>query len=173
MFGLQTSPPTYTEIWQRLARNVLLQAEVPVEYSVSLPLPTKRFGQDAYASFASPTQRGPGLPTVQGAPSRWWASDRFGRHLLIYALTAVQAFADTRWEAVTLPRVTRSIAELREEQSTIALLMDSATSAFFAGEPGEPRARRALWEALDVHIPAALVPQYQALAPDFFAWLYE
>jgi hypothetical protein len=87
------------------------------------------------------------------------------------ALVAVQPYADIRWDVVTLPAVERSIAELREEQSTIALLMDRVTQAFFAEEPGETDAKCALRQLLDMHIPAVLLPQYQALAPDFFAWL--
>jgi hypothetical protein len=163
-----------TEIRERLKTHSLLRAEVPIEHYISIPLPTKRWAGPAYACFASPASRRPGQPVVQGAPDRWWVMSAHGGSLIIYALWDVFPYAEVAgWTTVTLPPVTRSIAEQQQDMASIELLMNTLAPAFFGGESSDTRTRKALLEALAAHLPEPLLPQYRALAPDFFAWLEE
>jgi hypothetical protein len=62
--------------------------QLPVEHFRSLPLPTLRWGAPAYASFAAPAVRTPGLPLRLGTPDRWWLVDADRVELAAYGLTA-------------------------------------------------------------------------------------
>jgi hypothetical protein len=147
-------------------------SEVPVEHSVSLPLPTQRWGEPSYAFFASPALRRPGQPVEQGAPDRWWAMSAQGGRIVIYALSKTVPFADSvNWGTVTLPSVSLTIEELKYALKNIEDLLNELAPSFFAGEVGNTQTRRALAAALLEHLPDPLLPQYRALAPDFFSWL--
>jgi hypothetical protein len=163
---------TYSEVRNRQRTHPVRQSEVPVEHAVSLPVPSKRWLGPAYAFFAAPAARAPDRPQEQGPPDRWWVVDAHGGRLIVYALCAAVPFApEAAFQAVTLPPVTRTLDELRAALKAIDALMDAAVPAFFAGQPGDPAARKALADALQAHLPQPLQPQYRALAPDFFAWL--
>src|SRR5262249_24604337 len=124
------------------------------------------------AFFASPALRTPGKPVEQGPPDRWWAAQAHGGGIMIYALWQVARYAeDANWSTVVLPPVSRSIDEMRQALKNIEELMDALAPAFFAGEKGDDQARKELAEALAATLPEPIMPQYRALAPDFFAWL--
>jgi hypothetical protein len=160
------------EVRERMKTHSLLRSEVPVEHSISFPLPTKRWIGPAYAYFASPVTRRPGQPVEQGAPDRWWVVNAHGGGIIVYALWKAIPYSEgVQWTTVTLPPVTRSIAEQQQEIATIELLMDTLAPAFFMGEPGDPGTRKALVEVLMAYLQKPLLPQYRALTPDFFAWL--
>lgn len=172
MNTVETKWLTYSEIRLRQRNSPLRQSEIPVEHAVSLPMPTLRFGTPMYASFASPAQRQPQQPMRQGAPDRWWAVDARSGHLLLYAGVAVVPIApDAHWETVTLPAVASSVEELRQGLAQIEEKMNGLAPVFFAGETGEKADRDALTAALLKVLPDPIVPQYRAVAPDFFAWL--
>jgi hypothetical protein len=163
---------TYQEFRKRQDTHMLRQTEIPVEHAISLPLPTLRWNRPAYISFASPAIRRPNQPMQQGAPDRWWACDASNGKLIIYVLWDALPYAgDVQRDWMTLPTTTYSVAQLQEQLATIELLMTEVASAFFARETGEKAARTALSEALMAYIPQPLLPHYQALAPDFWAWL--
>ena len=163
---------SFSEARERQRSHPLRTYEIPVEHAVSLPLPTRRWGTPAYASFASPALRRPGQPVEQGAPDRWWAVGAHGGRLIIYALWKAAQYADgVNWTTVALPQVTATIAELKEALSRIEELMDALVQAFFAGEGGDVQGRKALSDALEAYLPEPIKLQYRALAPDFFAWL--
>lgn len=163
---------TLQEVRERLKTHWLRQAEIPVEHVVSLPLPTRRWGRPAYAFFASPAVRLPGQPLEQGAPDRWACLEAQGGQILVYARSAIVPFAGEReWPTVTVPPVSGSLAALKARLASIESLAEALIPAFFAGESGAPDARQALLQELTGHIAAPLLPQHEALAPDFFSWL--
>ena len=172
MNTVETKWLSYSDIRQRQRNSPLRQAEIPVEHAVSLPMPTLRFGIPVYAGFASPAQRQPQQPMRQGAPDRWWAVDARSGHLLLYAnVTIVTIAPDAHWETVTLPPVECSVGELRQGLAQIEEKMNGLVPVFFAGQAGDKADREALATALLKILPDPLIPQYRAVAPDFFAWL--
>lgn len=162
----------YEQIRKEFAGHPVRQAEVPVEHSVSLPLPTLRWGAPAYAVFAGPARRVPGSPLELSTPDRWWALAAGGHRMLAYGLVSAVPFADELPPGpVTVVPAARSVAQAREGLRVLGELMDEAAPLFFRGEPGDETVRRDLAEALSAEIAEALRPWYAALVPDFFAWL--
>ncbi len=161
----------YSEIRERMRAHPLRQVEIPVEHAVSLAMPTRRFGAPGYAYFASPTTRRVGEPVRQSPPDRWWVLSAQTGRLLIYSLVEVQPFAEPEWAACQLPPVLLSVAELRQALENIEQLLDQVVPGFFAGRAGDRATLRALSDLLAVHLPVPMLPQYKALAADFFAWL--
>lgn len=147
------------------------EVDVPIGHAVSLPLPTLRFGMPAYATFASPAVREPEKLVVQGPPDRWWLLDARSGTVAIFALCVVHPFAKVQFTKVTLPRPAATVAELRQELKEIQAQLDTLAPLFLRGEQGEAEARHKLHRALMARIPQVLWPQYEALAPDFLAWL--
>jgi len=78
---------------------------------------------------------------------------------------------DANWQKVTLPPVERTVDELRQTLAQIEEKMNGLAPTFFAGEAGDRAARAELAHLLSQILPDPLLPQYRALAPDFFAWL--
>ena len=172
MNSVQKQIITYSQIRERMNRHTLRQSEIPVGHAVSLPLPTKRWGRPSYAFFASPSRRVPGQPAEQGAPDRWWVLDACGGHLIVYALYSAIPFTDeVEFSATSLPLATASIQDMRQSLERITGMMDQAVAAFFTDDAGDPSVRSALKDELIKIFPDPLLPQYRALAPDFFSWL--
>src|SRR5215470_12331995 len=94
MKTMQVHLLSFSQIRERQKTHPLRQSEVPVEHAVSLPLPTKRWGEPAYAFFASPAFRIPGKPVEQGPPDRWWAVKAHGGAIMIYALWSVVRYTE-------------------------------------------------------------------------------
>ncbi len=165
----------YATLRKHQGSSAFRMAEIPIEHSISLGLPTLRWGRPAYAFFAGPALKRPNQPVRQGAPDRWWAVDPRSEHLLAYALVAVLPFAvdgaGADMGTVTLPPPDATIEQMRERLATIESMMDALASQFFNGESASGSARSALAELLTAHIPAPLLPPYRALTPDFWAWL--
>lgn len=146
--------------------------EVPVEYALSLPVPTRRWHEASYAQFAAPMLRRPEEASVCAAPDRWWVIDAAYGHLMVYARMTVLPFAaELTYQASPLPPVTRPLAELRRLNAELAGAIDAVAIDFFADQPGDAGAWRRAAELLHAAIPAPLVPVYRALAPDFFSRL--
>jgi hypothetical protein len=163
---------SYQTMVSRQRTGALRQSEIPTEHAVSVALPTKRWGDPAYAYFASPALRTPAQPMRQGAPDRWWLIDAHSGRLIIYALWKIFPFAQgVDWPTVALPEVTLDISALEEKMQTLSLLIDVLAPAFFADKPEDRATKQALVELLTVILPAPLLPQYHALTPDFFSWL--
>jgi hypothetical protein len=172
MSATQPNWLNYTKILQYQRAHALRQSEIPVEHAVSLPVPTKRWKEPGYAFFASPALRIPGRPMEQDTPDRWCVLTASGGHLILYALCEAFSFtAGAKFERLTLPSESRSIIELKQELVNLETLMNLLVSPFFAGETGYDESRKALLESLQAYLPEPLLPQYRALAPDFFAWL--
>src|SRR5215472_6633662 len=89
---------------RRFERPPLLFTEVvPVEYAVSLPLPTRRWTRPAYAAFASPARYQPDQPVLQAPPDRWWIADARSGNLVLLAYWDILPFATITWKSITLP----------------------------------------------------------------------
>ena len=71
----------------------ILNSEVPIQSYVSIPLPTRRFGRAAFASFCCPEHLVIGQKPEVAPPDRWWLFDERAEHLLCYSITAVTPFA--------------------------------------------------------------------------------
>ena len=163
---------SYSDIRQKQRNSPLRQSEIPVEHAVSLPMPTLRFETPAYAGFSAPAVRRPQEPVQQGAPDRWWAVDARNGHLLLYSHTpTVPIAAGANWQKVTLPPVVKTVDDLRQTLAQIEEKMNGLVPAFFAGESGDKAGRAELARLLSEILPDPLIPQYRALAPDFFTWL--
>lgn len=163
---------TYSDVLVRQRAGFLRASEIPVEFLVSLPMPTQRCGEPGFALFASPTSSALIQPVEQGPPDRWWAVSAKNGHLLLYAFCRVVPFAgETALDRVTMPAEQRTVAQIREDADAIEQQMNALAPLFFAGEAGEAAARKALLEALTRHLKEPVLPCYRALAPDFFAWL--
>jgi hypothetical protein len=172
MINPQSSPISYKEMRERQFSHMLRRSEIPIEYEVSLPLPTKRWRRAAYASFASPAIRQPDQLMRQEAPDRWWIMDAYSGRLLLYALWNVLPYAEgVQWSTVTLPPVPQSLAELQEKLDSLETLMETLAPSFFMGEEGVRVQRHTLLQGLKAYLTEPLYPQYYALTPDFFAWL--
>jgi hypothetical protein len=162
----------YQELFRRQTIFCLRESDIPVDHAVSLGLPTRRWHGPGYAFLASPAVRRPGAPVEQQAPDRWWVLDARTARLIVYSLTAAVPFAPgEQWSTVTLPPPTHSVQEQAALHGRLADFFDRLASAFFQGEPGDTAWRQAFTAELAAAIPAPLLPQYQALVPDFFAWL--
>jgi len=163
---------SYVEFRQQQRNHWLHVSEIPTEHATSLPLPTKRWGEPAYAFFASPAARRPGEARTQAGPDRWWVVSASNNKLIMYALWRVMPYAEgAQWGTITLPRINRSIEELDQLFELIESLINTLAPDFWAGEPGNPETRKDLSRALGAYLPEPLMPQYRALTPDFFAWL--
>ncbi len=163
---------TYTELRGNERVTTLRRLEIPNEHAVSLPLPTKRWGEPAYAFFASPARRRPRQPMEQAPPDMWWAISAVDARLLIYAASSILPYAkDEGWKRVTLPRDTRTLDQAKNDISVIERSIDDLAPAFFEGDRGSESVRHTLIQALVQHVPDLLMPQYLTLVPDFFEWL--
>lgn len=170
-----TSTPSllgFADVQKWLQQHPIRLTEIPTEHAVSLPMPTLRWGEPAYAFFASPAERRPGQAANQGAPDRWWAFRANGGQLLIYARTAVVSFAPGQiWDTFAVPPASDSVFVLQQRVRDIQTMMDAVVPAFFAGSPGDPLVRAALAGVLGQFLAPPLLDQYRALVPDFFLWL--
>jgi hypothetical protein len=165
---------SYAQARERQRSQALRQSDVPIEHAVSLPLPTRRWGDGGYAQFAAPCSRAPDRPTVQSPPDRWWVFDAKSGHLIVYALTSAIAFpADSasQFTSVELLPMKESIAAMRDSLAVLDTVMEHIVRDFFHGHPGDPEARRHVAALLSAVVPTALIPRYRALVPDFFVWL--
>jgi hypothetical protein len=167
-------PTPYEQIRKNFRENSVRHTEVPVEHSISLPLPTLRWSVPSFTGFAGPAVRAPGRPLRLAPPDRWWALDRSGRRLIGYALTSVVPFAEASITGdVSVDQADRTIAELQEDLRLLDELMDQAIGPFFASASAATTVGSDLREALISAATTAVVPWYRQLAPDFFAWVEE
>lgn len=162
----------YAELRSSQGSAALRQLGLPLEYALSLPLPSLRWGRPTYAAFASPALRLPGQPKKQGPPAYWWVLDAVRGQVLIFAAWETLPYAPgVTWEPVTLPPISDNLSTVKARLATLEALLDELAPAFFQGEAGSLTTRRMAHELLMNYLPAPLAPQYQALTPDFFAWL--
>lgn len=161
---------TYEEVYEMCQDRRILGDELPVEAIVSLPLPTLRWNQPLFASFASTISGTTQKALTQSEPSMWWLIDAHEGQLVLFTSYRFYPFASqVHWETVTIRLLpTETLEDVR---SSLVGYMDHLASPFFANQPGSLNMRKDLLKHLEVYIHPLLLPQYRALAPDFFAWL--
>jgi hypothetical protein len=167
---------SYARMRKGFGEHPVRRAEVPVEHSISLPMPTARWAVPGYAGFACPALRAPWKPLRLRRPDRWWLLGASHGELLAYGRTSVLPFGDvtagTAPESVTLPAATRPVAAVLEDLRVLDETMELAVGPFFAGEPGDAALRADLAAIIGVQAGAPeVLAWYRALAPDFFRWL--
>ena len=163
---------TFSEVLARWRAHPLRQSEIPIEHEVSLPIPTKRWGEPAYVFFAAPGVREKGRRSQTGAPDRWWAIAAHGGRVLAYALLDVVPLVDVpRSEREAAAGSPATVAEHRQRLSTIEALMDTLALAFFEGRQPDEALKGTLATTLAAHVGAERLDGYRAFAPDFMAWL--
>lgn len=152
--------------------HLLRQSEIPVEHYVSLPLPTRKWLEPAYISFASPVLKNTENPVLQEVPDRWWVIAANGEKIIIYALCSILHFAPNNdFEISQSEPIMTSIAELQMSLSNIKELATHLADTFFEGGNGDKEMRQALLESMKEYLPGFLWQQHLAAAPDFFDWL--
>jgi hypothetical protein len=162
----------YPRVREAFGSHPVRAAEVPVEHAVSLPLPSLRWTVPGFAVFAGPAVRRPGQPPRLGTPDRWWVLDASRAGLVAYNLVTAAPFAaDLPPGPVDVAPTVRSLAETREDLRVFDELLDAAVGDFFAGTAADAGLRRALLDTVTAVLPGGTQPWYEALTPDFFAWL--
>jgi len=92
--------------------------------------------------------------------------------LRLFAWYSLYPFAaQAHWDTVSLRLL--PVETLEDLRVSIVGYMDQLTPFFFAdqSDQSEMKMRKDLLNHLGVYIHPLLLPQYHALAPDFFAWL--
>jgi hypothetical protein len=161
----------YAEFRQQQYTHFLYQYEIPTEYYVSLPMPTRRFGTPAYVLFSSPSSAHPGQLVSVDVPQMWWTIDAQRAKILLYAQTNILPFSKQKFERCTLPKVDRSLDEQEALLQTLENLLTEAANIFFQNETVEINLQTSLRENLRSYLPQVIFPLYQAISPDFFEWL--
>jgi hypothetical protein len=163
---------TPSEIRKRTRVHPLRLADIPIESYASLPLPTLRWHNPAYALWIGPKNQGLGKPLLIGAPDRWWVLGATRGRTLIYALWSACAFGtDVPRATAAIPVVSRSDEEHRQRLAHIESQLADLADVYFSSAQGDHEARQSFLMTFADYVPAALVPWYRALTPDFFAWL--
>ncbi len=162
---------SFTAAQEKQDNHPVRDAEIPIEHTLSIPMPTLRFKSPAYAGFSSPTTVTPRDPIVQGAPRHWWLLDAVSGRLILFAACRIYPFAETAFAEFTYPEVTQAADEMEADWERVLQRMEELAPAFFSGQEADAKSRKALADGLSNNFPEPLLAQYQALAPDFFAWL--
>lgn len=162
----------YAELRGSQGSAALRQLGLPLEYALSLPLPSLRWNRPAYAAFASPALRLPGQPKKQGPPAYWWVVEAVKGQVLLFAAWETLPYAPgVTWEPAILPPLNDSLSAVKARLATLEALLDELAPAFFQATAAPLALRHQAHELLRQQVPAPLMPQYQALTPDFWAWL--
>jgi len=155
---------TIEEISQALSHHAVISHELPMEWELSLPMPTLLPGRPAYTWFACPASRRPGQPLHLSPPDRRFTLDASNARLLVYD---TGEWKKPDWHALTLPPNNKSRSELSADFQNIVSTLNSAAQALFAHQ-NPPAGTR---EALTAYLIPEMLPWYQALAPNFWQWL--
>jgi hypothetical protein len=158
---------SYAEIRAGQGKFALRRFEVPVGHAISLPLPTLRWNEPAFAFSASPARHLPGKPPLQFAPDRHWAIAAHGGALIVYALARAVPLGPAAMPGpVEVAPVAASVAETEKRLSEWDVLMTKATVEFFEGR--QPSERDAVKDAFRGLVAEPLWPFYRELTPDFW-----
>jgi hypothetical protein len=172
--GLSTAAVQAKDSVEKVLGNgaKILSSEVPIQSYVSIPLPTRRFGPCAFASFPCPEHLAIGQKPEIAPPDRWWLFDERAEHLLCYSITAVTPFA----QPMPPPGINDASAKVSVDEKARLLTeleatIDEIAPAFFKGDASSTEQRSDISVRLSNYVGAEILPYYKALAPDFFAWL--
>ncbi|HWQ46031.1 MAG TPA: hypothetical protein VN376_04145 [Longilinea sp.] len=155
---------TIEEISQALSHHGVISHELPMEWELSLPLPTLLPGRPAYTWFACPASRKPGHPLHLSPPDRRFTLDATNARLLLYD---TGEWLKPGWQAVTLTPSPKGRAELTTDFQNVVSVLNNAAQALFTRQSPPAGAQAALTNYLNPE----MLPWYQALAPDLWQWL--
>ena len=163
----------YQQIYKQMQTHPIRQTEIPIEHSITLPLPTNRWKVPAYAFFASPVIRTPSVEPEQAPPDMWWITDAYTGRLLLYSKWSIMPFIDNvEWQSQKLPTVTKDVSIMQKQIEELIILMNTTISGFFGHKDVRDSTRSATLELLLDYIPEPITEQYNSLVPDFFEWLH-
>ena len=174
---METKQTVYAQVRRNQMISPLRTECVPVGHYVSLPLPTRRYGEPGFIAFAAPAQRVAEGPATVGPVDRWWVVAAAGCRPMAYALAGVQPDWTRDIESPSgEPATADAELTLEERRQALGVLQDVLMSdelleAFFAGQSFAQDNRRAVLNTLSLLIPAELAPTYRAMASDFLTWL--
>lgn len=152
------------EISQALSHHGVISHELPMEWELSLPLPTLLPGRPAYTWFACPASRRPGQPLRLSPPDRRFTLDAVNARLLLYD---TGEWLKPDWQPVTLTPSPKSRIELAADFKNVVQVLNGAAQALFAHQTSPAGART----ALTAYLNPEMLPWYQTLAPDLWQWL--
>jgi hypothetical protein len=155
---------TIEEINQALSHHSVISHELPLQWELSLPMPTLLPGRPAYTWFACPASHKPGQPLQLLPPDRRFTLDASNARLLVYD---TGEWRKPNWHTLTLPQNNKSRAELIADFQKVAQALNSAAQAFFLHQ----ETPAGVYLALMAYLIPDILPWYQALAPNFWQWL--
>ena len=159
---------TVEEISQLLSKDMISRTELPLEWELSLPMPTLRLFSPAYAWFASPAERHPGKPLRLSPPDRWLALEASSGRLLAYsAWEFALKTGQQNWQPVELPIGKKSREEAMASFQYVLERLNASAVAFFGNQLPPSLALTAITDYLN----PSMLPWYQFIAPDFWKWL--
>lgn len=161
----------YSEFRKRQHSHFLHQYEIPTNYYISLPMPTRRFGVPAYVFFACPTSIRPGQPVNVDKPEMWGAIDAQKGKILLYAQTKVLPFSKQQFEKCIFPKISQSVEDQEALLHSLENVLTEAANLFFHNKAIDANLQVSLKEILGSYLPQIIFPFYQAVSPDFFEWL--
>jgi hypothetical protein len=142
-------------------------------------MPTRRLGFPTWMWFSAPWLVRPGQSEI-GVPDRWWAIDAKTGRLAAYAREGAVSMLREGIGRVAakdgLIALTSSSKAIEEQQSALSRLtaaIDRVAEPFFEDRSAPKSNRNESVEALRAATPSEIMPFYEALTPDFFAWLAE
>jgi hypothetical protein len=163
---------SYVEARTQFQTHPMRVSEIPVEYAISLPIPTLRYQTPGYGGFAGAARRAPNQPLELRPPDRWWVLSADRRGLLAYSLVAAVPFSnEPSGQMAVRPPADRSVAAIQEDLRLLDALMDRAAGDFFAARPAGVDLATDLIAVLSALVPKGAVDWYRRLAYDFFDWL--
>jgi len=156
------------EISNMLSNNAIARTELPIEWELSLPMPTLRLFKPAYVWFANPTERHPGKPLRLFPPDRWFALDASNGQLLDFnAWEAPLKTIKESWHEFDLQISDLKREEAINEFNNLIEVLNYLTLSFFSNQHTMVSKVKVITEYLD---PLTL-PWYRYIAPDFWNWL--
>jgi hypothetical protein len=175
--ALRSAWKSYEQASTLLSSHSLRGSEIPIESYVSLPMPSLRWKQPAWACFAAPSLMRPGQNRI-GLPDRWWAIDAKSGRLAAYAREDIVSAVHLDPKAVDvvdgiveIKPTGRTIEEVQSARGRVETAIDLVSEAFFEQRPAPGSNRAQARAALDAALPHDILVFHRALAPDFFAWL--
>lgn len=156
------------EISNILSNNAVVKTQVPIEWELSLPMPTLRLFKPAYIWFANPTERHPGKPLRLFPPDRWFALEASTGQLLEYnTWEAPLKMKKDSWHPIDLPICDITREEAINEFNNLIEDLNGLTLSFFSNQSSMASKMYSITEYLDPRT----IPWYGYVAPDFWNWL--
>lgn len=168
----------FTQAFAIFRNSPIRRSEIPIEFLISLPMPTLRWGKPVWTCFAAPTVIDPGQNRI-GLPDRWCAVDALTGSLAAYVMEDVipaarvtgAAVASKENGTIDLGPVLKSVDEQQRDLARLAQTLDRLCASFFEGRSLRDAEREEIAAALAAKIPEPLMPFYNRLSPDFFDWI--